>query len=270
MRKIIFLLSVAISFSACKKKAEEPLVKITTTEGIFVVKLYKETPQHRDNFVKLIEQGYYDGLLFHKVMKDFLIQTGDPNSRDAGQNRLLGSGGPGYTIPAEIHYPQFFHRKGVLAAARLSDADNPNKKSNGSQFYVVLGKKYTDVELDSIEREDYNRQMEKVWQRIIALHKNKIAAVQGDKQKLAAVQDTLIVLAEEEIDLKQLFHFTPEQRKAYTTVGGIPFMDNEYTIFGEVTDGLEVLEKISEQPANHNDRPIKDIRILKAEIKNAN
>ncbi len=270
MRKIIFLLFVAISISACKKKVEEPLVQFTTTEGVFVVKLYKETPQHRDNFVKLVEQGYYDGLLFHKVMKEFLLQTGDPNSKDAGHNRLLGSGGPGYTIPAEIHYPQFFHRKGVLSAARLPDAENPNKESNGSQFYVVLGRKYTATELDSIETADYNRQMEQIWQRIIALHKNKIAAAQGDKQKLVIVQDTLVALAEKEIDPKKLFHFTPEQRKAYTMLGGVPFMDNEYTVFGEVTEGLDILEKISEQETNRNDRPINDIRIIKAEIKNAN
>jgi cyclophilin family peptidyl-prolyl cis-trans isomerase len=266
MRKIIFLLFVAISISACKKKAEEPQVQFTTTEGVFVVKLYKETPQHRDNFVTLVEQGYYDGLLFHKVMKDFLLQTGDPNSKNAGQNRLLGSGGPGYTIPAEIHYPQFFHRKGVLSAARLPDAENPNRESNGSQFYIVIGKKYTEVELDSIEMDDYNRQMEQIWQRIIALHKNKIAAAQGDKEKLAIVQDTLVALAEKEIDPQKLFFFTPEQREAYTTVGGIPFMDKEYTVFGEVAEGLEVLEKISEQATNRNDRPIKDIRIIKAEI----
>ncbi len=268
MKKIIFFAGIIMLLTACGKKAEEPLVEFTTTEGTVVVKLYKDTPQHRDNMVKLVKSGYYDGLLFHKAMKDFLVQTGDPNSKDASHNRLLGTGGPGYTIPQEIHYPELFHKRGVLSAARLSDAENPAKESNGSQFYFILGKKYTPAELDSIEKEAYEKQVESIWQRVIILNKDKINAVsmQNDKRKMEALQDSLTVLAEKEIDPKKVFHFAKAQREAYTKVGGVPFMDKEYTVFGEVVRGLDVVEKISNEAVDMNNRPQNDVRILKAKI----
>lgn len=270
MKKIItilFFFGLIFSFAGCTKN-EEPIIEIRTTEGTIKIRLFKETPLHRDNFVKLVEDGYYDGLIFHRAMKDFIIQTGDPNSKTASHNRLLGTGGPGYTIPAEINYPHFFHKKGMLSAARLPDADNTNKESNGSQFCIVQGKVFTKAELDTIELDAYNRQLDLVWQRIVAKNREKISTIslRGDSVVLRAFQDSLVMQAEKDMKKEKVFLFTPQQRKAYTTVGGAPFMDNEYTIFGEVIEGLDVVERISQLSVDMNARPREDVRIISARV----
>jgi cyclophilin family peptidyl-prolyl cis-trans isomerase len=270
MKKLIIFCSLLFVFASCKKN-EEPIVEIQTTEGAIKVKLYKETPLHRDNFVKLVNKGYYDGQVFHRVMKNFLIQTGDPNSKEADHNRLLGTGGPGYTIPAEIRYPQIFHKRGVLSAARLPDENNPNKESNGSQFCFILGKKYTSAELDTIERDAYNKQLDLIWQRLVVTNRKRIDDLSlrsDDKKKLQALEDSLTTLAEKQMKKEHVFFFTKKQREAYTTVGGVPFMDKDYTIFGEVIQGLDVLEKIERMPVDVNARPKKDVRIIVAKVIN--
>lgn len=268
MKQVISIVvcMLLLSIPSCKKN-EEPIVEFETTAGTIQVKLFKETPLHRDNFVKLVEDGYYDGMIFHRAIKNFLIQTGDPNSKEANHNRLLGSGGPDYTIKAEIH-PQLFHKRGMLSAARLPDTENPDKKSNGSQFCIIQGQVYTSADLDTLELDAYNRQLNLVWQRIVAKNRNKISAISlsGDSLLLQAFQDSLVNQAEKDMKNEQVFLFTPEQRKAYTTVGGAPFMDNEYTIFGEVIEGLDVVEKISLLPVDMNTRPLKDVRIISAKI----
>ncbi len=190
-------------------------VKITTNVGAIVIKLYNETPLHRDNFMKLAEEGYYDGTLFHRVIKQFMIQGGDPNSKNAQAGQPLGGGGPGYTIQAEI-VQGLFHKKGALAAARMGDNVNPERRSSGSQFYLVQGRVFTPQELDNIE-------------------------MQSRKA------------------------FTPEQRIAYTTIGGTPHLDGAYTVFGEVIEGLDVVEKISLVATGPGDRPIEDV-VMKVEV----
>jgi len=272
MRKLAVILSLCCLFStfySCKKN-EEPIIEIHTTEGIIKIKLFKETPLHRDNFVKLVKEGYYDGLIFHRAMKNFLIQSGDPNSKIANHNRLLGTGGPGYTIPAEINYPKFFHKRGMLSAPRLPDNENPNKESNGSQFCIIQGKIFTPAELDTIEMDDYNRQLDIVWQRLVAKKRGRIdeISLRGNAKELKAIQDSLVIQAGKDMKKEKVFLFTPEQRKAYTTIGGAPFMDKEYTIFGEVIEGLNVVEKISLLPVDMNARPTKDVRIISAKVIN--
>lgn len=187
------------------------MVKISTDYGDMEVKLYDETPKHRDNFVKLVKSGFFDGLLFHRVINGFMIQGGDPDSRDAKPGQLLGNGGPGYTIPAEFR-DDLFHKKGALAAAREGDAVNPEKASSGSQFYIVQGKKYTDEELDAL----------------------------GQKMQV---------------------QFSDEQRKTYREAGGTPFLDHNYTVFGEVVSGLDVIDKIASVQTDDNNRPLKDIHM---------
>lgn len=270
MKRIIAVLalcSLILSFHACKKN-EEPIIEFRTTAGVIKIKLFKETPLHRDNFVKLVNDGYYDEQIFHRVMKNFIIQTGDPNSKAVSHNRLLGSGDPGYTIPAEINYPKLFHKRGMLSATRLPDAENPNKDSNGSQFCIIQGKVFTKGDLDTIELDAYNRQLNIVWQRIVAKKREKISSIslQGDSIALRAFQDSLVVQAEKDMKKEKVFLFTPQQRKAYTTVGGAPFMDNEYTIFGEVIEGMDVVEKISLLPVDMNARPRADVRIISAKV----
>jgi cyclophilin family peptidyl-prolyl cis-trans isomerase len=210
MKKIVVLTVLAL-FAAglnmvAQNKTSQKVVKfiIHTDLGDMKGILYNETPKHRDNFVKLAKSGYYDGLLFHRVIKDFMIQGGDPESKDAKPGQQLGSGGPGYTVPAEFN-KQFIHKKGALSAARTGDNVNPMKASSGSQFYIVQGKKYPAAQLGS--------------------------------------------------------NYTEEQKKIYETLGGTPFLDNNYTVYGEITEGLDVIDKIAAVQKDGNDRPVKDIRM---------
>ena len=185
------------------------LVEIETPYGFMMVELYSATPQHQDNFTKLVEEGFYDSLLFHRVIEEFMIQGGDPNSRNAKSNTSLGSGGPGYTVPAEF-VDSLIHQKGALSAARTGDRVNPQKNSSGSQFYIVQGKPVTDRELDVIES-------------------------------------------------RKNMRYTSAQREVYKTIGGTPFLDRAYTVFGRVVEGLDIIDQIATQPTKSNDRPREDV-----------
>ena len=206
-------LSNAQPDSTVSKKDRKKDVSIETTMGTIVIRLSDSTPLHRDNFLKLVKTGYYDSLLFHRVIKNFMIQGGDPNSRMAKTGDQLGSGGPSYRIPAEFRQ-SLFHKKGVIAAARN---DNPAKMSSGSQFYITHGKIYTDAGLDSLGTGRLGRKM--------PLH----------------------------------------HREAYKTIGGVPFLDQGYTVYGEVVKGLEVVDRIAVVPTSR-DRPLDDVRIIKAKL----
>jgi peptidyl-prolyl cis-trans isomerase B (cyclophilin B) len=196
-----------------QKKSTEKVTKfvIHTSYGDMKGYLYNETPLHRDNFAKLIQEGYFNDLLFHRVISGFMIQGGDPNSRDAKPGVALGAGGPGYTVPAEFN-SNLIHKKGALAAARQADQVNPKKASSGSQFYIVQGKTYPESQL------------------------NGIASQMG-------------------------LTYTDEQKKAYETLGGTPFLDMNYTVFGEITEGLAVIDKIALVQKNSGDRPVQDIKM---------
>ena len=204
-----------------KKDRKKRDVLLQTNYGDIVIRLSDSTPLHRDNFLKLVKTGYYDSVLFHRVIQRFMIQAGDPNSKTAKAGQPLGSGGPNYTVPAEFRQT-LFHKKGVIAAARQGDNVNPEKASSGSQFYIVQGRTYTDQEMDSIE----------------------IARLSGKK-------------------------ITPERRAAYKTIGGTPQLDQNYTVFGEVVKGLDVVDKIAAVQTSRGsdrDRPVADARIIKAKL----
>jgi peptidyl-prolyl cis-trans isomerase B (cyclophilin B) len=220
MRKKIFILLLLAFLIACSStrnsatsKIPGARVKLTTDSGVIVLRLYNQTPLHRDNFLKLVKQHYFDSLLFHRVIKNFMIQGGDPDSKNAKPGILLGNGGPSYTIPAEFD-TSLFHKKGVLAAAREGDNVNPKKASSGSQFYIVQGKKFTDAGLDSVET----------------------FRLKGRKLPIA-------------------------HREVYKTIGGAPHLDMNYTVFGEVESGLEVVDKIASASRDSNNRPLTDIRM---------
>ena len=215
MKKISII--VALALVSAMAFAQSTKVLIETTKGNMTVMLYDDTPLHRDNFVKLAESGFYNDLLFHRVINNFMIQGGDPMSKNAAPNVRLGNGGPGYTIPAEIVYPTHFHKKGALAAARTGDNVNPKRESSGSQFYIVQGQKYTDMKLDQFEK---------------ALGKT----------------------------------FTNKERDAYATIGGTPHLDNQYTVFGEVVEGLGVVDKIAAVETAPGDRPVEDVKIIKMTV----
>lgn len=199
------------------QKSNETMVDITTDHGTIRVKLYNETPKHRDNFIKLVKEGYYNGTLFHRVMNGFMMQGGDPNSKGAAPGAQLGNGGPGYTVPAEFNQ-KLFHKKGALCAARMGDQVNPAKESSGSQFYIVQGRVVGDEELNQTE-------------------------------------------------MRLGIKYSPEQRQTYKTIGGTPFLDMNYTVFGEVVSGLDVVDKICGVQTQPGDRPVTDVKMTLTLVK---
>lgn len=236
-------------------------VRIKTPEGDILVRLYDDTPRHRDNFLKLAREGYYDGTLFHRVIKDFMIQGGDPDSRNAPAGKMLGTGGPDYTIPAEIAYPLRYHKRGALSAARLGDEVNPERESSGSQFYIVWGKTFKAQELKQMERQMAMQQEQEVFNALAREHHDEIMTLRRsrDRAGLQTLQDQLVELTKEKCKEMGKPSFTDEQMETYTTLGGTPFLDGQYTVFGEVEEGLEVVERILNCDTTRNDRPRQDI-----------
>lgn len=233
-------------------------VKIETTLGDIVVRLYDETPIHRDNFLKLAGEGYYDGTIFHRVIKDFMIQGGDPNSRGAEMGVPLGTGGPGYTLEAEIK-PELFHKRGTLAAARLGDDANPERRSSGSQFYISWGQVYSEGQLKSLEKQLKLQNEQMMFNNLAMQHREEIMNMRRNRDRagLQALQEQLI--AEAQAKVKEMGGLTDAQKEAYTTVGGVPHLDGQYTVFGEVVEGLDVVEKIQGVSTVPVDRPQTDI-----------
>ncbi|MCM1068096.1 MAG: peptidylprolyl isomerase [Muribaculaceae bacterium] len=243
-------------------------VAVKTTAGDFTVLLYGDTPKHRDNFVRLVKDGYYDGTLFHRVIKDFMIQAGDPDSKNAAPGKMLGAGGPDYKIDAEIVFPRHFHKRGALAAARQGDQVNPMKQSSGSQFYVVTGRKMSESDVDKLGMSLKNKQMQAIFNRLAMEHRADIIDMQkrGDRAGLQALQDSLIKQTEAEAATAAAPAITDEMRKAYTTVGGAPHLDGDYTVFGEVVDGMDVIDRIEKVKTDGHDRPTDDVRIISMKI----
>lgn len=275
--KIIIIVLALIALTACsagsKKQSnnmeneKRTKVKLETTLGNVTVELYNETPKHRDNFIKLVKEGVYDSTLFHRVIKQFMVQAGDPESKNASDTAMLGNGDVGYTIPAEFN-PKFFHKKGVLAAARQGDDVNPEKASSGCQFYIVTGRKFTEPQLLGMENKINRQREESIFDSLARQHMKEIYKMRkaGDNEGLLALQDTLEAKAQELADKEEKFRFTPEQIKAYSTIGGTPHLDGSYTVFGEVIDGMETIGKIEIAKTNRADRPVENIRILKATV----
>lgn len=224
MKRILFLIALVYGASAnLWAQTSTTEVLLETTMGNIRIALYDETPQHRDNFLKLTKMGSYDSLLFHRVIKDFMVQSGDIFSKRAKPGQLLGTGDYDYTQEAEFRLPKIFHRRGVVAAAREGDEKNPERRSGASQFYIVWGKIYDDRRLDYTQ------------------------------MKLDSITNGEVQL-------------TPEMREVYKTIGGTPHLDGQYTVFGEVTEGLYLIEKMQMVETDKNDRPLEDIRILKATV----
>ena len=238
-------------------------LKIKTTEGDIIIRLYDETPKHRDNFLKLAKEGYFNGTLFHRVIKDFMIQGGDPDSKNAPKGKMLGTGGPDYTIPAEFVYPQYFHKRGALSAARTGDEVNPEKESSGSQFYIVWGKTFKPAELKQIEHQMAMQQEQQVFNQLTREHHEEIMNLRRNRDRvgLQELQDKLIEQTKTTCKQQDKPTFTEEQIEVYTNVGGTPFLDNQYTVFGEVEEGLDIVERIQNCDTDRNDRPTEDVKI---------
>ena len=235
-------------------------VKIQTSLGDIIVRLYDETPRHRDNFVKLAKEGYFDGTLFHRVIKDFMIQGGDPDSKGAPAGKNLGTGGPDYTIPAEFVFPQLFHKRGALSAARTGDEVNPERESSGSQFYIVWGKTYNEGQLRQLDKQLEMQALQTVFNRMVNERRAHIMQLRRnrDHAALQALQEELQTLATAEVKAHPVA-LSVQQREIYSTVGGTPHLDGQYTIFGEVVEGLETVGKIEQAATGRGDRPVEDI-----------
>ena len=234
-------------------------IKIETPKGDIIVRLYDDTPKHRDNMLKLVEEGFYNGTLFHRVIKDFMVQGGDPDSKNAPKGKQLGAGGPDYAIEAEFT-PTHFHKRGALAAARLGDEVNPNKESSGSQFYIVLGEKYNQGQLKQMEKQMKQNQVTITFNDLVTYHKDEIMDMRRtrDRAGLQDMQDRLMKEAQD-ICKANPVGFSDEQTEAYTTIGGTPFLDGEYTVFGEVEQGLDVVNAINDVDTDNADRPTDDL-----------
>ncbi|MCR5068835.1 MAG: peptidylprolyl isomerase [Prevotella sp.] len=242
-------------------------VTIKTTEGDITVRLYDETPRHRDNFLKLAQEGYYNGTLFHRVIKNFMIQGGDPNSKGAPAGVQLGTGGPGYTIPAEI-LPQFIHKRGALAAARQGDEVNPERASSGSQFYIVWGQVYNDGQIGQLARQLQMQAEQSIFNRLAGEHRKEIMNLRRNRDQagLMELQNDLIAQTQAIMAEQGGAALTEAQKQTYTTIGGTPHLDGQYTVFGEVEEGLDVVEKIQGTETMPGDRPKQDIQILSVEV----
>lgn len=220
---LLLLIGLSADVSAHTDKDKRVRVRLETTVGTMVMALFDETPRHRDNFLKLVRQGYYDGLLFHRVIADFMVQTGDPDSRAAKPGQRLGDGGPGYTLPLETALPYRYHYRGAVAAAREPDEVNPERRSSGSQFYIVWGKTF-------------------------------------NERTFPPMRDYVSEMTGGEVE------FTPEMVRTYMNEGGAPHLDGQYTVFGEIIEGMKVVKAIQKAETDADDRPVEDIRIIKAEV----
>ncbi len=246
---------------------KETMVLISTEYGNMKVKLYNETPQHRDNFIKLAKNGFYDGLLFHRVIKGFMIQGGDPESKNAPASKQLGAGDVGYTIPAEFVYPKYYHKKGALAAARQGDQVNPEKRSSGCQFYIVQGEVLNDSKLNQMENMSINKEKEARFYEIVNKRSEEVKKlrVARDQEGLQKLQSEILAQVETEFAGKSASKMPDQMRNDYKTIGGTPFLDNQYTVFGEVVEGLEVIDVIAAVKTAPGDRPLKDVK-MKVEV----
>ena len=258
----VMILVMVLSCSNTPQPSGEKIVVLSTEMGDIKLKLYNETPLHRDNFLKLAGEGFYDGLLFHRVINHFMIQGGDPESRTAAQGARLGSGGPGYTIPAEI-IEGFFHKKGALAAARQGDQVNPERQSSGSQFYIVQGKVWRSGELDTMEMQRNHSQQQAIFNRHFMAAQEELNKFRQQNDE-AGFNVRVAQLREEADSIYRAtpkFKFTDEQRRAYTTDGGYPSLDGAYTVFGEVVEGFDVIDKIASVETDAANRPISDVKM---------
>ena len=234
-------------------------VKIQTMLGDIVVRLYDETPIHRDNFLKLAKEGYYDGTLFHRVIKDFMIQGGDPDSKGAPAGKMLGVGGPDYTLEAEIKNG-LYHKRGALAAARQGDEVNPERRSSGSQFYIVWGQVYNEGQLRQFSKQLRMQRVQGIFNYLASQHRDEIMQMRRDRNRagLQELQDKLVAEAEKQAGNDGM---SEAQLKLYSTVGGTPHLDGQYTVFGEVEEGLDVVEMIQGTATGRADRPLDDIEM---------
>ncbi len=275
---IIFVVLLLFLVS-CTKEYTQSIVLIQTRLGDIKVRLYNETPIHRDNFLKLVKDGTIDSTLFHRVIKDFMIQGGDPDSKYADTGQVLGEGGPGYTLPAEINFPKYFHKRGALAAAREGDKVNPKKRSSGSQFYIVQGEILSDNDLIKIENKIRESNKRSIFNNVLMVYNDSLNELQrsGDESSMVNMQQRIMAEVNQKYSQVPEFSFPDSIKDIYMSIGGTPHLDGNYTVFGEVIEdktlwekfrsllgkkyGMEVVDAIANELTDGRNRPLKDIRM---------
>ncbi len=275
MRRILFTVVACIGmlsvFSQSKDSKATVYVTLTTVFGDMKIKLYNETPQHRDNFIKLVKAGYFDSTIFHRVIKDFMIQGGDPDSKTAKPDQMLGNGGPGYTIPAEFN-DSLFHKKGALAAARIGDQANPKRESSGSQFYIVQGRAFSEEDLKRFEERINQERLNNMLTQLLEKPENAELKKMidgfvkvGNQNEINFIMQQIQPQLMQQLELGGKYKYSPEAIKTYATIGGAPHLDASYTVFGEVVEGLDIIDKIAATPIGANDRPLQNV-VMKMKI----
>lgn len=242
---------------------ENTVILMKTSLGDIKLKLYDETPLHRDNFIKLINSGFYEGISFHRVINGFMIQAGDPETRTvpvAGAADSLKT----YTIPAEFN-KMLFHKKGALAAAREGNVVNPEMRSSGTQFYIVQGVQHTEQDISGAEAGINNDIRQALFYKLVKQATDS-ARLAGSNVTDAEIQEKVALRAFDFLSSKPSFKITPEQREVYKTSGGVPRLDGTYTVFGEVIEGMEIVERIAAVKTDQADKPVEDVKILKVRI----
>lgn len=263
MKNLWLIILILFISTMCSNQPEKgAVILIQTNYGDIKVRLYDETPIHRDNILKKVEEGFYKNLTFHRVIKDFMIQGGElkpKNTADTIEQNSLGD-----TISAEIKFPQLFHKRGAFAAARWGDAENPTKASDASQFYIVTGKREYEEKLNELEKQRFERLKQRIYNGLQSANMDTIKALykEGNRAGITELRSGWQEQAEKEAnERKQETLYTPEQRELYKTIGGTPFLDGEYTVFGEVTDGMDVVDKIQAVKTNEKDKPLQPVII---------
>ena len=258
---ILVCMYVSISCGNNREGQAENLFTIKTSYGDIKIRLYDEATEHRQNFEKLVSEDFYDGLLFHRVISNFMIQGGDPDSKNAKPGDKLGGGSLDYTLPAEI-LPEYYHKRGAVAAARRGGPSNPEKRSSATQFYIVQGRIFSEGQLDTMEIIKNNQIRNEVLREQLMAEENTLQQFRvnndetGFNLKIAQLRERVDSLMKAN---NLSFRFSPEQRKAYTTNGGYPSLDGDYSVFGEVVEGMEVIDKIASLETDANDRPLQDV-----------
>lgn len=263
--KKLSILSALFIIISCKGPGgnENTVVSIITSMGDIKIKLYDATPLHRDNFIMLINTGFYDGISFHRIIKNFMIQAGDPDSR-TGIIKNLPDSIKTYTIPAELNY-QYFHKKGALAAARQGNDVNPEMRSSGTQFYIVQGVTLNDEDLNLAEQRINGNLKQDLFNKILKETSDSVRLAQKALSD-AEIQEIASLKMFQSLANNKAYKISEEQRNIYKTIGGTPRLDGTYTVFGEVIEGLNILDKIADVQTNSNDKPLNDIKIIKMKI----
>lgn len=272
MRKLLFFISLIVLtvkflFAQPENQNNETHVLITTNYGNITVKLYNKTQEHKKNFLKLVNQEFYDSLLFHRVIENFMIQGGDPGSKNASHDAQLGGGSSDYTIPAEF-FPEYYHKRGALAAARQGDRVNPEQRSSSSQFYIVQGEIFTPGQLDTLltmknqnlKKQLFNKEAQNAEAQLQAFRSK------NDREGFNAFAEQLRLKTDSLFEHVEKYELTPQQREVYTTAGGYPSLDGDYTVFGEVVDGMDVVDKIAAVETGAANRPVKDVMITDMKV----